>query len=101
MKKMHSPKQRSDISSPRAPGTMLARHATLWNDPNVWQQLRPSLCKEKVAQAWQGSLSVFQQGSPMENGLKLTAKERLFLPNEGKRWHFAGYGGLFQVLCSV
>ena len=29
--------KRSDVSGPRPPGPALARHAALWNDPNVWQ----------------------------------------------------------------
>lgn len=47
------------------------------------------------AQAWQWSLSVFQQGSPTVNGLKLTVtKEGLFLPEEGEKWHSVGLEGL-------
>lgn len=29
--------KRSDGSGPRPLGPALARHAALWNDPNVWQ----------------------------------------------------------------
>lgn len=65
VQKMHSPKQRGQMEAvPYPGGPALARHAALWNDPNVWQQLRPSLCKERVLRHG-GSLSLsFRKAAP-------------------------------------